>query len=94
METALNYLDDKVMFVSTDEQKMKTRLSKLASQYPQECVITVRPEDNDGCMNAKLPAGWLKIYPPPKREYTEEQKEALRKRAQKMFAVRKQKEGR
>ena len=94
METALNYLDDKVMFISTDEQKMKSRLMKLAAEHPQECVITVYPENNDGCMNAKLPAGWLKIYPPPKREYTEEQKEALRERAQKMLAARKQNEGR
>lgn len=94
METALNYLDDKVMFISTDEQKMKSRLMKLAAEHPQECVITVRPENNDGCMNAKLPAGWLRIYPPQKREYTEEQKEALRERAQKMLAARKQNEGR
>ena len=93
METALNYLDDKVMFISTDEQKMKSRLMKLAAEHPQECVITVRPENNDGCMNAKLPAGWLSIYPPQKREYTEEQKEALRERAQKMLAARNQNGG-
>lgn len=83
METALNYLDDKVMFVSSDEPRMRSRISKLAEAHPSECVITVRPENNDGCMVAKMPASWLKIGPPRKgshREYTEEEKEQLRER--------------
>ena len=81
METALSYLDDKVMYISTDEMKWKNRLIKLAAERPDEITITRRPEQNDGCLCCKCPASWLKISPPIRRNYTEEQLASFRERA-------------
>ena len=83
METAIGYLDDRVMHVSTDENKWKTRIEAWAKQYPEECVITVRPEKNDGCMCAKMPASWLRMRPPKKVNMTEEQRMAAAARMRK-----------
>ena len=80
METACGYLDDKVMWVSTDEIKWKNRIEQWAQEYPEECVITVRPENNDGCMCAKMPASWFRMRPPIKRNLTDEQREAMGER--------------
>lgn len=83
METAINYLDDRVMNVSTDEMKWKNRIEQWAKEYPEECKITVRPENNDGCMCAKMPASWFRMRPPIKRNLTDEQREAMGERLRK-----------
>lgn len=83
METAINYLDDRIMYISTDEKKLKNRLLKLAKERPGELVITNPPEENDGCLVCKCPANWLKITPPVRREMTEEQRAEIAAR----FAV-------
>ena len=76
METACGYLteDKGSAWFSSDEFKWKSRMTKLAEQYPDQVLITVKPEDNDGCMNAYVPAKWLKIVPPRKLNLTEEQR--------------------
>ena len=79
METSASYID-KEMFVSTDEMKWKNRIEQWAKEYPEECVITVRPENNDGCMCAKMPASWFRMRPPIKRNLTDEQREAMGER--------------
>lgn len=80
METACEYLDDKVMRISTDERRMITRLMKLAEQYPDEVEIIERPETNDGCLYLKCPADWLLIRRPKKMNYTDEQRAAMAER--------------
>ena len=81
METALNYLDDKIMYISTDEPKWKNRLLKLAEERPGEITITNRPEDNGGCLFCKCPANWLKISPPRAvKQYSDEELEIMRER--------------
>ena len=82
METAASYID-KEMFVSTDEMKWKNRIEQWAKEYPDECKITVRPENNDGCMCAKMPASWFRMRPPIKRNLTDEQREAMGERLRK-----------
>ena len=82
METCINYTDS-TMFVSTDENKWKNRIDSWAKEYPNECVITVRPENNDGCMNAKMPSSWLRMRPPKKVNMTEEQRMAAAARMRK-----------
>ena len=85
METCCNYLsEDRILWFSSDEPKWKNRIEALAKEYPNECVITVRPEKNDGCINAKLPAAWLKIKPPRKVNMTEEQRMAAAARLRKV----------
>lgn len=76
METACNYIDS-TMFVSTDENKWKRKIETWAKEYPDQCKITTRPEDNDGCMCAKMPASWFRMRPPIKRKLTDEQKEEM-----------------
>lgn len=80
VETACEYLDDKVMRVSTDERRMINRIMKLAEQYPDEVEIIERPETNDGCLYMKCPADWLLIRHPKKMNYTEEQRAAMAER--------------
>ena len=74
METQCGYMDDKTMWVSTDEKKWIKRLLKLAAQHPDEVTIRARPEENDGCLYLKCPASWLKISPPLHRNLTDEQR--------------------
>lgn len=88
METAMGYLteDKGVAWFSSDEQKWRTRIEKLAKEYPDEVKIIVYPEDNDGCVNATIPAKWIRVRPPRKLNLTEEQKA---KRAEQMRGMRK-----
>lgn len=62
METCFNYTD-KTAYVSSDEKKWINKVRKLAEQRPDEVEIICQPEENDGCIYAKLPAQWLKINP-------------------------------
>jgi len=80
METCCEYLDDKVMWVSSDQQKIINRVRKLAELYPDSVTIKRQPEQNDGCIYATMPAEWLKLNPPRKIELTDERKAELSER--------------
>ena len=84
METACGYLDDKVMWVSTDERRMITHLLKLAEKHPDEVKIVARPEENDGCLYLKCPASYLKINPPVRQNLSDEQRVARSERLKTM----------
>ena len=91
IETCCEYTE-KTLFVSSDQQKWINRIKKLAEKYPDDVTIRHRPEDNDGCICATLPAEWLRIAPPRASNLTDEQRRAA---AERMKALaRKQKEGR
>ena len=79
METCCNYTG-KTMYVSTDERWLINRILKFAEQKPDDVNILAMPENNDGCLYCAVPADWLKITPPTKREFTEEQRTALAER--------------
>lgn len=83
METCCKYTDS-VMWVSTDERRMITRMMKLIAEHPDATEIIKRPEENDGCLYCKVPSTWLKIAPPVKREMSDEQKAAASQRMQKL----------
>lgn len=80
IETAVCYDERKIAFFSSDERKWITKIRKLAESRPDECQITVQPEGNDGCINAKFPASWVKIGPPKRMNLTEEQRKAMSER--------------
>lgn len=82
METAMGYLteDEGRAWFSSDEKKWKKRIMKLAEEYPEQVKITVYPEDNDGCINAWIPAKWIRVKPPVKRNLTDEQRMAMSER--------------
>ncbi len=85
METAMGYLteDEGRAWFSSDEKKWKKRIMKLAEEYPEQVKITVYPEDNDGCINAWIPAKWIRVKPPVKRNLTDEQRMAMSERLKK-----------
>ena len=88
METVCNYTD-KTMFVSSDQQRIINRVRKLADQYPDQVTIRKHPEQNDGCIYATMPAEWLKLSPPIKREMTDEQRLAASERMKELAQKRK-----
>ena len=82
-ETVFEHLDGKDTFtVSTDERTWKNRLAKLAEQNPAEveCVAVNR----DGSVMYHVPASWVRLRPPVKRNLTEEQRAALSERLKTM----------
>lgn len=90
METCANYMDDR-MFVSSDERKFINKIRQLAKEYPMDVTIIAQPETNDGCIYAKMPSKWFSIKPPTKRNFTDEQREAMSERAKAMQMARKAK---
>lgn len=91
METTCEYLDE-TMYITTDERWLINRLLRFKEKYPDDVTIIAYPENNDGCLYCKVPSTWLKITPPAKREFTEEQKAAAAERMAKARENRK-KEG-
>ena len=86
-ETCIEYLDmDKHATVCSSERKWINKIYKLKEKYPNDVHIEVSEEDNDGMIIATIPKSWMKVSPPKKVNYTEEQKAAL---AERMRAARK-----
>ena len=81
METACEYTDE-TMVVSTDERWLINRILKFKEQRPADITIIRLPENNDGCLYCKMPANWLKISPPAKRNLTDEQRKEIGQRLQ------------
>ena len=80
MDTSLSYVNRDAAFFSSDEQKWITQIRKIKEQYPDEVEIVKQPEENDGCIYAKIPVSWFKIKPKRKVDLTEEEREVLRER--------------
>lgn len=81
METCFNYVWEKgdpyIAYFSSDEKKWINKIRKLADKFP-EVEILKQPEDNDGCIYARLPADALRIQPKVKATMSEERKQLLR----------------
>lgn len=87
METCFNYVDKEKGFFSSDELKWINKIHKLKEQYPDDIRIIREPEANDGCIYCQLPTSWLKIQPKRKIELTEEEKNILRERLERLRQV-------
>lgn len=73
--------------VFTAERKFINTLNRLKEEYPNEVKILTINED--GSMVAHAPYSWFKfIKPPAKREYTDEQKQAMAERMAKAREAR------
>lgn len=67
--------------IYTSETKFINKLWKLKEQYPDEVVIKPNP---DGSLCADLPYDWFRMpQPKAKRNYTDEQREAMAERMRK-----------
>ena len=73
----------KTMVMTTCERKWHTQLLRLAEERADEVVLHKLPEDNDGCMVARIPRSWLKIK--PTRKLTAEETEMYKARALRNF---------
>lgn len=83
METAINYVDDGDLFVSSDERRWITQIRKLALEHPETVSIIRQPETNDGCIYARInDKRYLNIRAPKKMNLTDEQREEIRQRFQ------------
>lgn len=81
-ENVIEFLrDQKKATVTFCQGKYISKIRKLAEKYPDECDIDV--ENTDGSIVAHIPVKWIKITP-LKREITDEQKQILRDRMQKL----------
>lgn len=82
-ETAINRLQgDDYCFVFTAERKFINRLKELSEEYPNE--VEIQYINKDGSIGAKVPSNWFRfVKPPTKRNYTEEQRQAMSERMKK-----------
>jgi hypothetical protein len=80
METCINYCTMDCAYVSSDEQRWRTRIRKLAKQYSDEVRVLAEPEKNDGCIYASVPIKWVRIVPPRKCNLTDEQRQEIAER--------------
>lgn len=71
--------------VTFTQGRCKTRIRKLAEEYPDKVEIVA--ENKDGSLCAHIPAAWVRVSPPAKYNLTEEQREALRQRARNNFNI-------
>lgn len=80
METCFTYIDKEDAFFSSDERKWITRIKKLAEKFPDKVVILKQPEENDGCIYARLAQDTLKINVIRRQKKTDEELSILRER--------------
>lgn len=89
-ETTVEYLDvDDFATFCSSEKRWINKINKLHEKYPDEVQIIYTPEDNCGVIYAHIPKAWMKISPPAKRNFTEEQRVAM---AERMRAIAKKKD--
>ena len=83
IETAVYYLGDEPFArISTNEQRWKNWIRKMAAKKPDEVRIQ---SESDGCIVAQLPKNYLRLSPPASRSMSEEQKQ---KAAERLAAFR------
>ena len=80
-ETSIDILgtDNHATFCSS-ETKWINKILKLKEANPDKVDIRYMPEDNDGMIVTHIPKNWIKVSPPRKREWTDEQREAAAER--------------
>ena len=81
IDTYAGYTSRDALFFSSTEKVWHNKIRKLAEQYPNDITIIKLPEDNDGCIYAKMPVKWLKLIPKKEgRKLSEEQRAAATER--------------
>lgn len=80
METTFSYTGGDMAFFSSDEKKWINRIRRLKQQFPDDVEILAQPENNDGCIYAKLPKESMKINLISHRELSDEERAVLAER--------------
>ena len=78
IDTYAGYTSRDEMFFSSTERCWHTKIMKLAKDHPDEVTIIKTPEENDGCIYAKMPVCYLRLQ--AKKKYTDEEKAEMRER--------------
>lgn len=82
-ENVLEFLTgDKSFTFTFSNYSHINKMKKLHANNPE--AFEYFQENTDGSICGRIPLKWLKISPPAKREYTEEQKAALSERMKQM----------
>ena len=71
---------DEQATISSSERKYINKILKLHESNPEEVKVIITPEDNHGVIVAKMPKSYIKVSPPRKVNYTDEQRAALAER--------------
>ena len=82
METCINYCQPGWAYMSSDERRWVSRLRKLATERPEECVILKQPEDNGGFIYCKFPQKWARVNPTRQIVMDDEKRANLRRNLQ------------
>lgn len=82
VETSIERIQgDTYCNVYTGERKFVNQLRQLQQDYPDKVQLT---DYGDGTIGAKVPYNWLRfVKPPAKRNFTEEQRQAMGERMKK-----------
>ena len=68
--------------VFTAERKFINQLKEFSTKYPGQ--VNIIKENEDGSILAHVPSSWFRfVKPPTKRNFTEEQKQAMAERMKK-----------
>lgn len=72
---------DTYCLIYTGERKFINQLNELAQNYPE---VDIRHINEDGSMVVRVPYDWFRfVKPPTKRNYTDEQRQAMSERMKK-----------
>lgn len=81
----------KLLAATITQRKLSNKVKELALSYPDEVQVLYKNED--GSIFAHMPVSYLHIYRPverAKKEYTEEERQKIDERMEKMHAKRKE----
>lgn len=82
-ETSIDKIaGEEYLTVYSNEKEIVNKIKELENQYPTEVIII--KEYEDGTINAHFPSSWFRfVKPPTKRNYTDEQRQAMSERMKK-----------
>lgn len=88
-ETGISHIYGGSMYISSSEAPIIARVLKIAEENPDEVRIIKTPEENDGCIYAKMPFTYMKLTAPRHINLSEEER---RIRSERLKACRFRKE--
>ena len=81
METCFNWTDTEICFASSDQRHWIAVIRRAAKEHPEDVTILAEPQNNDGCIYAKMPTSYIHIHAPRKNKpLTDEQRAEVTER--------------
>ena len=73
-ETGIDHIYGGSMYVSSSEAPVIARVLKIKENNPEEVTIIKMPEENDGCIYAKMPFSYMKLSAPKRIQLSDEER--------------------